>query len=228
MSILNRFKTIMSAKVNKALDSMENPAEIVDEKIRKTEQDLDQWRSETAAVMANAELAKEKVEDCEKEIEKYNRSAKIAASKGNDADAKVFLEKVISKERELERLKGSYEAAKENAERMEELHVKLEKDLASYKGMRNEIKATESQAKMMKQRNDIEATFSGIGEDGETINRMKEKADRMLATENARAKLLNKPADDAEELAKKYEESGESNTIDERLAALKAELNSEE
>lgn len=98
MSILNRFKDIMSANINALLDKCEDPAKMIDQYLRQLKEDLAEVKQETAAVMAEEKRAKRLVDDNAAEIAKYTDLAKKALTAGNDGDAKVF----ITKKQELE------------------------------------------------------------------------------------------------------------------------------
>ena len=57
MSILSRFKDIMSSNVNALLDKMEDPAKMVDQILRNLKDDLQEVKDETAGVMAEEKRA---------------------------------------------------------------------------------------------------------------------------------------------------------------------------
>lgn len=59
MSIIGRFKDIMSANINALLDKAENPEKMVDQYLRNMNSDLAKVKAETAAVMAEEQRAKE-------------------------------------------------------------------------------------------------------------------------------------------------------------------------
>lgn len=61
MSIIGRFKDIMSANINALLDKAENPEKMVDQYLRNMNSDLAKVKAETAAVMAEEQRAKENI-----------------------------------------------------------------------------------------------------------------------------------------------------------------------
>ena len=91
--ILERFKTIMASNINAVLDKMEDPEKMIDQYLRDMEKDLGSVKAETVAVMAQESAAKRKVSECEDEIKKMESYAKKALQAGNEADARMFLEK---------------------------------------------------------------------------------------------------------------------------------------
>ena len=81
MSILNRFKDIMSANINALLDKCEDPAKMIDQYLRQLKEDLAEVKQETAAVMAEEKRTKRLVDDNAAEIAKYTDLAKKASPK---------------------------------------------------------------------------------------------------------------------------------------------------
>ena len=71
MSILSRFKDIMSANINALLDKCEDPAKMIDQYLRQLKEDLAEVKQETAAVMAEEKRTKRLVDDNAAEIAKY-------------------------------------------------------------------------------------------------------------------------------------------------------------
>lgn len=87
MSILSRFKDIMSANINALLDKCEDPAKMIDQYLRQLKEDLAEVKQETAAVMAEEKRTKRLVDDNAAEIAKYTDLAKKALTAGNEGDA---------------------------------------------------------------------------------------------------------------------------------------------
>jgi len=138
--ILERFKTIMSSNINALLDKMEDPEKMIDQYLRDMEKDLGSVKAETVAVMAQESAAKRKVLECEDEIKKMESYAKKALQAGNEADARMFLEKKESIKIKLESLEKEKMVAVENSLKMREMHDKLTSDIQKLNARRNEIK----------------------------------------------------------------------------------------
>ena len=76
MGILKRFGDIMSSNINALLDKCEDPAKMIDQTLRNLESDLGKVKAETASVMADAQAAKRKLDDCNEEIDKMQPAMK--------------------------------------------------------------------------------------------------------------------------------------------------------
>ena len=226
MGILKRFKDIMSANVNALLDKAENPAKIVDQYLRDLESDLGKVKAETAAVMAEQTRAERMYRENESEISKMAGYAEKALLAGNEADARVFLQKKSSLEEKRTDLQRNLDIARENANRMRQMHDKLETDIVSLRERKQSIQAKMTLAATQEKMNKLGSSYGKAQGSVSAFDRMEEKANRMLDEANAMADL-NRPDDNsAESLMDKYDASSEmtSSAVDAELAEMKRKL----
>lgn len=226
MGILQRFKDVMSANVNAALDKAEDPVKMVNQYMRDLEEDLGKVKSETAAVMAEEKRIKRELEENQEDIEKMERYAKKALMAGNENDARAFLEKKTELVSKKESLEKAWQQAKANADSMKQMHDKLCKDLEGLRQRKESIQAKMSLAKTQEKLNKIGSSFQGAADRMSAFDRMEAKADQMLDKANAMAELNQTVEEDSvEDLMSKYEAGAESGSqIDSELDALKKEL----
>ena len=223
--ILERFKTIMSSNINALLDKMEDPEKMIDQYLRDMEKDLGSVKAETVAVMAQESAAKRKVAECEDEIKKMENYAKKALQAGNEADARMFLEKKESIKIKLDSLEKEKMIAVENSLKMREMHDKLASDIQKLNAKRNEIKAKIKMAKSAEKINSMTSS-TGISGKMDSFNSIEEKVDRMLDEANASIELNSPKKDEVDDLMKKYDsgESESSSAVDEELERVKKEM----
>ena len=223
--ILERFKTIMSSNINALLDKMEDPEKMIDQYLRDMEKDLGSVKAETVAVMAQESAAKRKVAECEDEIKKMENYAKKALQAGNEADARMFLEKKESIKIKMDSLEKEKMIAVENSLKMREMHDKLASDIQKLNAKRNEIKAKIKMAKSAEKINSMTSS-TGISGKMDSFNSIEEKVDRMLDEANASIELNSPKKDEVDDLMKKYDsgESESSSAVDEELERLKKEM----
>ena len=223
--ILERFKTIMSSNINALLEKMEDPEKMIDQYLRDMEKDLGSVKAETVAVMAQESAAKRKVAECEDEIKKMESYAKKALQAGNEADARMFLEKKESIKIKLDSLEKEKMIAVENSLKMREMHDKLTSDIQKLNAKRNEIKAKIKMAKSAEKINSMTSS-TGISGKMDSFNSIEEKVDRMLDEANASIELNSPKKDEVDDLMKKYDsgESESSSAVDEELERLKKEM----
>lgn len=222
MGILGRFSDIISANVNELLDKFEDPAKMIDQYLRDAMEDLAEVKKETASVMAEESRAKRNFDEISEEVDKYFNLAKMALSKGEENDARVFLEKKQSLEKALEGARTAYETAKTNADKMRQLHDKLTEDINSLKARRDSVKAKVAVAKTQETINKIGSSADKLRGSMGAFERMEEKADKMLDRANAEAEL-NKGSDSSvEKLAEKYSQG--SLKVEDELQKLKESM----
>jgi len=224
MQILTRFKDIVSSNINALLDKAEDPSKMIDQYLRNLSNDLAAVKKETAGVMAEESRTRRLVQENEKEVAKFTELAKRALVSGNDDDARVFL----SKKHELEDvgagLQTAAAAAHENAVRMRQMHDKLVKDINSLNARRNTLKAKAAVAKTQDRINKIGAAGAAAEGAMGAFDRMEDKINRKLDEANARAELDAAPIDAALALEEKYRGVDVDSSVDDELAALKAQL----
>lgn len=223
MGILTRFKDIMSANINALLDKCEDPSKMIDQYLRDLTENLAEVKQETAAIMAEEKRAKRLVDENAAEIAKYVELAKKALVAGNDDDAKVFINKKQSLEAAAADLQKTYAAAHENAVKMREMHDKLVNDINSLEARRQNVKAKVAVAKTQEKMNKITGSMEASSGTMRAFENMEAKVDRMLDAAQAAAELNKGASDSAENLAEKYA-GGTSSSVNDELAALKAEL----
>ncbi len=223
MGILDRFSTIVKSNINALLDKAEDPGKMIDQYLLEMTESLADVKKETAGVMAEESRTRAKVEANQAEVDKYAALAKKALQAGNEADAKVFIAKKQQLETSGQGLLEAYEAARENAQKMRQMHDKLVENIEELKRRREAIKAKVAVAKTQGKLNEIGAASDKAEDAMSAFQRMEEKADRMLQRETAMAELNAAPKDEAAALEEKYSGAG-ATAVDDELAKMKAEL----
>lgn len=224
MGILSRFRDIMASNVNALLDKAEDPEKMIDQYLRDLEADYAEVKAETASVMADAKSAQRKVDSCNEEIKKMEQYAVKAVQAGNDDDARKFLAKKAELTENLTTYQKNLDIASANAEKMKNLHNKLEEDISAMKAKRDSLKAKAKVAEAQKKINELGANADKAGSTMAAFARMEEKIDRM--TDEADSVVeLDAGADDVDSLAAKYDTpASTAPSVDDDLAALKASL----
>lgn len=225
MGIMTRFKDIMTANVNALLDKAEDPEKMIDQYLRNLESDFAKVKAETASIMAEEKSAKRKLDECDEEIAKMGEYAKKAVAAGNDNDARQFLTKKSELTKKREILAKDCELAQANAEKMRQMHDKLESDISEMKGKRDMLKAKVKVAETQKKINEMGAGLESAGNNAAAFERMEDKVNKMLDEADAIGEL-NKSSSgkDIDDLTSKYDTAGTGSDVDDELAALKAEM----
>ena len=225
MSILTRFKDIMASNINALLDKAEDPEKMIDQYLRNLNKDLGKVKSETASVMAEEKRAKRAWDECKADVDKMQKYALKALEAENEADARKFLERKATLTEKETQLNQAYELASSNATQMRQMHDKLVGDIKELESRQSMIKGKAAVAKTQERMNKMGASVTGANKSISAFDRMEDKVNKQLDEAKAMAELNKAPQDDIADLTDKYSSSV---TVDDELAALKAQLKSEE
>ncbi len=222
MGIFSRIGDILTANINALIDKAEDPEKMIDEYLRQAVEDLDEVKKETAGVMAEESRARRVYDENVAEVAQYTELAKKALTAGNEADARVFLEKKQTIEKTGQSLKVAYDTAKENATKMRQLHDKLVDDISTLHARRDELKAKLSIAQAQQKVNELGNSAANLQGTLGDFSRMEDKVNKMVDTATASAELNKAPVDEAAELEEKY--STASVSVDSELEEMKKSL----
>lgn len=223
MSILRRFKAIMTSNVNALLDKAEDPEKMIDQYLRDLNKDLGKVKSETATVMANEQRALRELQECEAEVEKMETYAMKALEVNDEADARKFLQrKVVLTEQAVE-LAKAHELAVTNSKQMREMHDKLVGDINDLESRRSILKGKAAVAKTQKKMNEMGSSLKGAASTKSAFDQMEDKINQSLDEAKAMALLNKTDDDDIENLMDKYTDKTETE-IDDELEALKRKM----
>lgn len=224
MSMLQRFKDIMSSNINALLDKAEDPEKMIDQMIRNLQSDLGKVKSETATVMAEEARLNRQLTELKAEEEKMITYAKKALQAGSDDDAKLFLEKKNSIQNKASEVETRLISARQNSQNMKAMHDKLSSQVADLNARKNEIKAKIQQAKLQEKMNTMTSSVTGAASISK-FDEIEEKANAMLDKANAMQELNQVNDGGIDDLMAKYDSTTDNtSSVDDELAALKDSL----
>ena len=224
MSMLQRFKDIMSSNINALLDKAEDPEKMIDQMIRNLQSDLGKVKSETATVMAEEARLNRQLTELKAEEEKMITYAKKALQAGSDDDAKLFLEKKNSIQNKANEVETRLISARQNSQNMKAMHDKLSSQVADLNARKNEIKAKIQQAKLQEKMNTMTSSVTGAASISK-FDEIEEKANAMLDKANAMQELNKDNEGNIDDLMAKYDsKTDNTSSVDDELAALKDSL----
>ncbi len=190
MGIFTRMSNMLKSKVNSTLDEMENPIELLDQKIRDMEKQLNTAKLNSAQIIGNAHEIKKKMEDCEVEVKDYDDKVKLALSKNNEELAKKALARKIESEKKLESLKSSYETARNQADTIKKNLAALEAEIDKTRSYRDEAAARYSNAQASQKVNEVLANVKTKSNSIE-IDSIERKIQKHEALANGLGELRN-------------------------------------
>lgn len=155
MGIINRLSNMVKAKVNDTLDDMENPIQLLDQKIRDMEESLSKAKLSSAQILGNVHEIEKKITIAEKESKDYDEKVKLALAKGNEDLAKRALQRKLDADKKIESLKASHADAAQKAELIKKNLKALEDEIEKTRSYRDEAAARSNNADASKQVNEI-------------------------------------------------------------------------
>jgi len=221
MGVFSRFMDIINSNINSLLDQAENPEKMIKLMINEMEDTIIEIKTNCAAAIGAENTAKRKVQELEALVDRWQKRAELAISKGRDDLAR---EALLEKKRltaELERLRAESDRYDGLVKKYKEDIAKLEEKLAGarakYKAMREQA-AREAEAKRNSNTYTYNWSSKNRNEDPvDRFSRMEENIDKM-----SERKASEEKARDAESRFKDLEEEQE---IEDELERLKKNMN---
>lgn len=216
MGVFSRFLDIVNSNINALLDQAEDPEKMIKLMINEMEDTIIEIKTNCAAAIGSENTAKRKVQELEGLVDRWQKRAELAISKGRDDLAREALIEKKKLSAELEELRAESEHYDQLVEKYKQDIAKLEEKLqgamAKYQAMREKAKASAEENK---------SSFQSRAENRykdpvDRFNKMEERIDKMNARKETSAK-------DTEEMFKDLEKQDE---IDSELEQLKKQMNS--
>lgn len=201
MGVFSRISNMVRAKANNALDEMENPIELLDQKIRDMEESLNAAKLSSAQILGNVHEIEKKMEISLRESKDFDEKVKIAMSKGNEELAKKALQKKLEADKTYNSLKESFEDAKVKAEKVKDKLRELETEIEKTRNYRDEAAARYNNAEASSKVNEILANI--------------ETGSNKINIDNIERKIQRKEA-----MAEGMEELREDNSLDKEFDKL--------
>ncbi|MCW5197847.1 PspA/IM30 family protein [Clostridium perfringens] len=156
MGIFNRISNMIKAKTRLSFrDEMENPVELLDQKIRDMEKSFNEAKRSSAQIFGNLKDTEKKMNEAKEESAQYDEKVRLAMSKGNEELAKKALKLKLDSDKKFESLKASYEGQRAKADVLKAKLVELEKELDKTRSYRDEAVARLNNAEASKQINEV-------------------------------------------------------------------------
>ena len=217
MGIFNRMSNMIKGKVNSTLDEMENPIELLDQKIKDMEEQLSKAKLNSAQVLGNVHEIEKKMNAAKNESVDYYSKVKLALSKNNEDLAKRALAKKVDADKKYESLVTTYNTSKAQADALKKNLRALEEELEKTRSYRDEAAARYSTAKASKKVNEVLANVE-TKTNSINIDNIERKIAREEAMANGLGELKNLDNFDSE-----FEELGDVD-LDAELEKYKSGL----
>lgn len=214
MGVVNRLSNIFKAKVNTAIDDIENPIELLDQKVRDMDKTLNDAKVASAQILGNVHETEKKLEKAKLESKDFDEKVKLAVKVGNDDLAKRALAKKLEADKSVQSLTTSYQEASTKAQAIKAKLRELEEEIQKTRTYRDEAAARYSNAEASKQVNEV---LSNVNAGSNKINL--DDIERKIEKKEALAEGLGDLQED-NTLDKEFEKLGEV-SLDDELAKYK-------
>ena len=227
MGMFSRMSTIVKSKMNRILDSAEDPRETLDYSYEKQLEMLQNVKRGVVEMVTAKRRIQQQADRVNENIARLDRQARQAVEAGRDDLARLALERKQTALMELEGLDDQIAGMEREQEKLTQAEQRLQAKVDAFRNQKEIIKAQYSAAQAQVR---IGAALGGISEEmGDVslaVQRAENKTDQMRAKAGAIDELvasgvlddITGPQDDIErELAK----ISASSNVEAELAALK-------
>ena len=229
MSIVSRIRAIFEAKVEKGLDAVENPKEMLDLSLKKMEDNL-RSLGESAVEVATA---KKKLEmQCgtvAAKMSRYEEQAKKALELGQEDLAREALERKAQAGERLKALDEEILALKNRTDSIAQSQTELRHQVELFRSRKDELKAAYDASRAeLKVKEVVTATGASAADVGRMVDRAKARIEEMQARTRAIDELIddgviaNVFTDERDDTERKLDRLGSQAAVDAELARLKA------
>ena len=228
MGVFSRFMDIINSNINSLLDQAENPEKMVKLMINEMEDTIIEIKTNCAAAIGAENTAKRKVQELEGLVDRWQKRAELAISKGRDDLAREALLEKKKLAAELEKLRAESDRydqlVKKYKDDIEKLNEKLESAKAKYRAMREQAarEAEEAEARRKASSGPYTYTYnwSSKNKDADPVerfSRMEEHIDKMSERKNQ--------ASEDKDTELKFKDLEEQEEIESELEQLKKNMN---
>ena len=225
MGVFSRFLDIINSNINALLDQAEDPEKMIKLMINEMEDTIIEIKTNCAAAIGAENTAKRKVAEYEGLVDRWQKRAELAISKGRDDLAREALLEKKKLSIELDRLRSESDRYDSLVEKYKNDIAKLEEKLANakakYQAMREQA-AKEAEIKRKQQSGQYTYTYnwSSKNKDADPVDRfskMEEHIDKMSERKNQGSENKDTEA--------KFKDLEEQDEIESELEQLKKQMN---
>lgn len=160
MGVFGRISDMFRAKANGALDDIENPIELLDQKVRDMEKSLNDAKLNSAQILGNVHAIEKRMDAAKRESDDFDAKVKLAMSKGNEDLAKRALAEKLKADKQYQTLSQSFVEARQKADYLKSQLLTLQKEIEETRSYRDEAAARYSNAEAAKKINEVLANVN--------------------------------------------------------------------
>jgi len=230
MGFLERMSAVVQAKMNKIMNRIEDPREVLEVSYEKQLQLLQNVKRGVAEVTTSKKRLELQKAKLQMNIDKLDGQAKEAISASREDLARKALESKALMQAQLNTLEGEINELNNQQQKLQAAETRLATKVEAFRTKKETIKAQYTAADAQVK---ITESVTGISEEmadvGLAVQRAEEKTEDMKARSAALDELLESGTltdySGGDEIESELARVKAKNTVDEELAKLKAEMN---
>ena len=230
MGMLSRMSTIVKSKMNRILDTAEDPRETLDYSYEKQLEMLRNVKKGVVEMVAAKRRIQQQAVTVQANIEKLEAQAKQALEADREDLARLALQRKQAATVELQGLDEQIAGMEHEQEKLTQAEQRLQAKVSAFKTKKEVIKAqyTAAQAQVR-----IGSALSGISEEMGDISLAAERAENKTEQMRARAGAIDELAsigvlddfsDTQDDISRELEALTSSQNVEDELSALKSGL----
>ena len=230
MSLYQRAHDIVAAKANKALDSAENPNELLDYSYQQMLDQITRVRRGLVDVAASRKRIELQEQQLQHTVAHLTDQAQAALGQGREDLAREALSRKAAAQQQIDAMEAQHQELGEQQEKLEQTLRQLQQRVNNFRSQKEVIKAQYTAAQASAGVNAEAAGISGeFGDSGAAIARAQDKIANMQARAGALDELLQSGVledvgGDTDDIQQELDEAGSAAEVDRELAAMKAQL----
>jgi phage shock protein A len=232
MSLFQRAHDIVAAKANKALDSAENPNEMLDYSYEQMLDHITQVRRALVDITASKKQLELQEQQLQQSVDHLNDQAKAALAAGREDLAREALSRKAAAQQQIDGLGPQAAQLNDEEQKMEQTLSALQNRVNTFRSQKEVMKAQYTAASAESSVNEEAAGISrSFSDSGAALQRAQDKIANMQARAAATDELLQSGVledvgGDTDDIQHELDEAGANAEVDKELAALKAQIGS--
>jgi phage shock protein A len=230
MSLFQRAHDIVAAKANKALDSAENPNEMLDYSYSQMLDHITKVRQALVDVAASRKRIELQERQLQHTVDHLSDQAQAALAQGREDLAREALSRKAAAQQQVDGMEAQHQELGEQQEKLEQTLSQLQDRVNNFRSQKEVMKARYTAAQADAAVNAQAAGIAGeFGDSGVTLASAQDKIANMQARAGALDELLESGVledvgGDTDDIQQELDDAGTAAQVDRELAALKAQL----
>jgi phage shock protein A len=230
MSLFQRAHDIVAAKANKALDSAENPNEMLDYSYEQMLDHITQVRRALVDITASKKQLELQQQQLQHSVDHLDDQAKAALGAGREDLAREALSRKAAAQQQINAMGSQHDQLAEEEQKMEQTLTVLQDRVNNFRSQKEVMKAQYTAAAATSSVNEEAAGISkSFSDSGAALQRAQDKIANMQARAAATDELLQSGVledvgGDTDDIQRELDEAGANAEVDKELAALKAQI----